>query len=357
MKLRVLPLGLLCAALTLGSFATGISAPSASAEDPPAPPPPLRIMLAGDSLTQGFDGDYTWRYRLYKELTRQGMSFNFVGPYKYTYGGAYHYQIPTGWDTDHDATGGTRLKTQMTQIVADMADPVTGNPDVLVALYGTTDLLPRPDAVPLAEEIDDLRTYIQEARNVNGDVDIVLGEVTTRRIPDRQAFNDALAALAADETGKPPYLQSHVAVADLDYVGWDPNRNMYDGTHPNPGGEANIAQRISWALWGLGLLPQRPAISAAGLLWAVPWAPKIRVSATHRLVTNWSATKFLNKPQMMRIWIKDLRTGKAGMSAWTMAPQYVSTAKRPGKYRIRIQGRRQAMISPWSKTWTVTVRR
>jgi lysophospholipase L1-like esterase len=364
MKLRVLPLGLLCAALALAPVLVGPTAPPASANDPQQTIPTIKIMLGGDSITQGFDGDYTWRYRLYKEFQRQHRSVNFVGPRRYTYGGANHYAVNYGWDMDHDATGGTRLRTELNNIVADMADtPHNGanTPDVLVALYGTTDLLPRAASdpsktVPLNEEIDDLRTYIQDAREVNANVDIVLGEVTTRRIPNRQAFNDALHVLAGQESNKSPYVDSRVVVADLDYPGWDPNKNTYDTTHPTPVGEAIIAEKIAAALRTLGVLPQNPAISTVGLRYNPPWAPRIRVSRTRRIVVNWAATKFLNKPQKMRIWVKDLRTRKAGMSAWTIAPQYVSPAKRPGRYQIRIQGRRQAMISPWSRTWTVTVR-
>lgn len=361
---RVLPAGFLCALLTLGPALAGAGTLSPAIAEP-TPGEPVKIMLGGDSITQGFDGDYTWRYRLDRELRRQKVSFNFVGPRKFTYGGAQHYQVPKGWDTDHAATGGTRLKTQISRIVADMADaPNNGanTPDVLVALYGTTDLLPRSagdpnPTVPLKEEIEDLRTFIQEARYVNSDVDIILGEVTTRRIPNRQQFNDAVKQLAIEENNRSPYSQSRVVVADLDYPGWDPSKNTYDTTHPTPVGEAIIAQRIGWALKNIGVLPQNPAISAAGLIWAPPWAPTIRVSGSRRIVTNWTETKRLNKPQMMRIWIKDLKTKKAGQSAWTTAPQYVSTPRKPGKYQIRVQGRRQAMISPWSKTWTVTVKR
>jgi hypothetical protein len=365
MRLRTLPLGLLCAALTLAPVLVGPVTPVASANNPAQTIPTIKIMLGGDSITQGFDGDYTWRYRLYKEFQRQHRPVDFVGPRKFTYGGANHYAVNSGWDMDHDATGGTRLQTELHNIVTDMANY---DPDILVALYGTTDLLPRAPGdpgktVPVNEEIEDLRTYIRDARHVNSDVDIVLGEVTTRRIPNRQAFNNALAVLAHQmnqSTTLPDdyFPNSRVVVADLDYPGWNPNKNTYDTTHPNPVGEAIIAQRVGWALHTLDALPLAPAISSSGLRYAPPWAPRIRVSKTRRLVVNWAETKFLNKPQKMRIWVKDLRTHKTGVSGWTTAVQYVSpTGKRPGRYQIRIQGRRQAMISPWSKTWTVTVRR
>lgn len=46
-------------------------------------PNPCKILIVGDSITQGHEGDHTWRYRLWQWLrsnvTSQG--FTFVGPY------------------------------------------------------------------------------------------------------------------------------------------------------------------------------------------------------------------------------------------------------------------------------------
>jgi hypothetical protein len=41
---------------------------------------PVRIMLFGDSITQGSTGDWTWRYRLWQTLAAAGVDFDFVGP-------------------------------------------------------------------------------------------------------------------------------------------------------------------------------------------------------------------------------------------------------------------------------------
>ena len=42
---------------------------------------PRRIMLAGDSMTQGANGDRTWRYHLWNHLSPQVEGLDFVGPY------------------------------------------------------------------------------------------------------------------------------------------------------------------------------------------------------------------------------------------------------------------------------------
>ncbi|PDP84727.1 GDSL family lipase [Glycomyces fuscus] len=42
---------------------------------------PHRIMLAGDSMTQGANGDRTWRYHLWNHLSPYVEELDFVGPY------------------------------------------------------------------------------------------------------------------------------------------------------------------------------------------------------------------------------------------------------------------------------------
>ncbi len=42
---------------------------------------PMRIMVVGNSISQGWEGDYTWRYRLWEWLRQNNVSATFVGPY------------------------------------------------------------------------------------------------------------------------------------------------------------------------------------------------------------------------------------------------------------------------------------
>lgn len=41
----------------------------------------LRVLVVGDSMTHGSEGDYTWRYRMHEWFTSQGIAYQFVGPY------------------------------------------------------------------------------------------------------------------------------------------------------------------------------------------------------------------------------------------------------------------------------------
>jgi hypothetical protein len=39
------------------------------------------FMIVGDSISQGRNGDYTWRYRLWEWFNNNGVAVEFTGPY------------------------------------------------------------------------------------------------------------------------------------------------------------------------------------------------------------------------------------------------------------------------------------
>jgi hypothetical protein len=42
---------------------------------------PISVMVVGDSITQGHEGDWTWRYRLWEWFRDEGIAVDFVGPF------------------------------------------------------------------------------------------------------------------------------------------------------------------------------------------------------------------------------------------------------------------------------------
>jgi hypothetical protein len=44
-------------------------------------PGAIGMMVVGDSISQGFEGDFTWRYRLWEWFSSQGLAVDFVGPF------------------------------------------------------------------------------------------------------------------------------------------------------------------------------------------------------------------------------------------------------------------------------------
>src|SRR5215472_5861905 len=73
-----------------------------------------RIMIIGDSVTQGSSGDYTWQYRLYKHLLADGIRPHMVGPYGWLFNNvtgaarSYSYADPN-FEHANDAKWGMAL--------------------------------------------------------------------------------------------------------------------------------------------------------------------------------------------------------------------------------------------------------
>ncbi len=42
---------------------------------------PLKVMVIGDSISHGLEGDWTWRYRIWEWFNHQHIPVRFVGPY------------------------------------------------------------------------------------------------------------------------------------------------------------------------------------------------------------------------------------------------------------------------------------
>lgn len=309
----------------------GVPGPAARAEGTG-----VRIMLAGDSITQGFDGDYTWRYRLYEALTQEQVSFDFVGPNTEPFGGSNTY-LATGWDTDHDAKGGTTLNAQLENITADMT---AYRPDVVVALYGTNDL--HNGATP-DELMARWQAYVEKVRAVRPDVKLVLGETYAEIATGHTEANAELHALA-DQLTMP---DSPVVVADLDNPDFVLSRDTYDHTHPTPTGETLIAQKVADALQLQGVVPATPQIAQP----YVPWAPQVKPlvhRVGHRLAMDWRATKHRFRAREMRVRWTNLRTGRISTSRWSRWPTHLRTAALPpGRYRVEAQASRRTMTSLW----------
>lgn len=261
-----------------------------------------RILITGDSITHGSSGDYTWRYRLWKKLQGTAPGVAFVGPRYDLYdpvndqhGSPYYAAAFTdpyhgakwGGSFHHDGAG-------ITNMVAAAA------PDVLVAMLGSNDLayLTSP-----AQTIANLRTYISRARTAKPGIDIVVGEVVNRYDPWNQTYwmtsqVNTYANLLADMAADLNTPSERVVVAHT-RSGWDAQSMTWDGTHPNPTGEALIAQRVSGALAQLGIGTAAPDISGT-YAWQV-MGPKPAVSGgVETADLSWNRTT----------------TGATGMKIW-----------------------------------------
>lgn len=256
--------------VALAAAFLGAPAPAGAEEGPePTDPSPTRILMLGDSVTQGSSGDWTWRYRLWQHLTRSAVAFDFVGPrddlwdLRTDAAGATTYADPA-FDRDHAARWGMWAGFLDVPVAALMADH---QPDVLVVMLGVNDLLWSDD--PPSVIVARLRTLVEQARASNPGVAVVLAEATQSWFTDVPDFNAGLGVLADELTTS----SSPVALAEV-ATGYSASDDTWDGSHPNARGEVRIAAGIADALAGIGIgqpvprpleLPALGPVSAATL--------------------------------------------------------------------------------------------
>lgn len=236
------------AALTVTAFTA--TTPAATATTPG----PTRIMIVGDSVTHGADGDYTWRYFAHRSLTASGANVDFVGNRSGTYvspdnlwGGDY---ADPSFDTDHASRWGLMMwetfnapsatATPIGELVTDY------QPDVVIELLGVNDFVWR--GLSVQTMLDQSRQFVTDARAANPDVDVILGALPQTWIVHATPYNAALPALAA-ELDTPT---SRVIVAEPDPT-FTQNVDTYDPAHPSTSGEIKIAHAMTTALADLGV--------------------------------------------------------------------------------------------------------
>lgn len=240
------------AALLCGVVALAATPPPARASLGPtgASAEPLRILVVGDSVSQGSAGDWTWRFRLWEHLDAAGTPADLVGPRDDLYDniagvhGSTAYAAP-GFDRDHAARWGLTLAfLDRDWALGDLV--VAHRPDVVVAALGINDLLFLGHSVERVEA--DLRGFVAQARSADPGVTVVLSRLPQTwfdRVPALNARMDALAA----ELDLP---SSPIVVAHTD-SGFEHDAHTWDGLHPDARGEVLVAGAVADALAGLGL--------------------------------------------------------------------------------------------------------
>ncbi|GAA1469154.1 GDSL family lipase [Nocardiopsis exhalans] len=242
--------------LLLQTGSGGVGGDQGELADEPVsvPGPPdgeLRIMMVGDSATQGSSGDHTWRYHLWSHLSEQDVEFAFVGPRDDLHSladeegsGDHSYAVPD-FDTAHAARWGATardLSADIAQIAAEH------EPQYLLLLAGTEDILSGGSADHaldgIAETVSTVRVVLGDARFVVGELPDVEGSADDTRVNGEiERFNMGLVDLAEQLTsGTSPVVVAQVA---KEYA---PVHDNWDATNPNVRGELKIAAAFADAL-------------------------------------------------------------------------------------------------------------
>lgn len=221
-----------------------------------------KIMVVGDSISQGLEGDYTWRYRLKQHLTSSGVTADFLGPWSGTNvvpseRPSDGSSIPARHDGDYrpgitfsDNQNLAQWGWQAAQAKWEIAENVrTYMPEYLLVELGFNDLgwgVSGPQGT-----VDSLRELVVNARAANPDIKILMANVPQRSplesqpgLPDKiSTFNQLLPSMASSVTTT----RSPVSVVDFN-APYSYSSDSYDGLHPNVRGEFVIAKAFADAL-------------------------------------------------------------------------------------------------------------
>jgi GDSL-like Lipase/Acylhydrolase family len=203
-----------------------------------------RIMIVGDSMTQGSAGDYTWQYRLYAHLVADGFTPRMVGPYHSLYNnitkteGNLSYADPN-FGHDNDAYWGMTLLREKNAIRGIVA---SYQPQYLLVVLGLDDLFWYGISQP--NMTANLASFIHAAQAARPHIKILLGlippDIHTKSSRSFAAsvatFNRTIIATASrlSTAGAP------IAVV-RDGAGLSVTADTWDGTHLNENGEIIVA--------------------------------------------------------------------------------------------------------------------
>lgn len=248
---------------------------------------PKRVMIVGDSITQGREGDYTWRYRLWRWFQDQKIPVEFVGPWKGTVNpekpgppkrphvdgellppeepqnqGGYAEDVDAGFEDN--TWHCSRWGWQAYEAKEEIEDHVRRHqPDYLLVALGFNDMgWFKTDADGTLES---MKTLVERARVGKRDLDFVLGNVPHRSYmegrPDLPKSIDRYNSLLKDAVPAWDTKQSRIALAPFrENYSCDSRKGGecpagYDGLHPSALGEFEIAKAFSEAfvkIYGIG---------------------------------------------------------------------------------------------------------
>ncbi|KAF1971713.1 carbohydrate esterase family 3 protein [Bimuria novae-zelandiae CBS 107.79] len=254
-----------------------------------------RILIVGDSITQGAEGDCTWRYRIWQWLRSTGINFRIVGPYVGTKAppppaapqppGLYGSPADTSFSTDggyceeadsaflaesnHFAVWG-RAAAVDKGLIAGVLQSTPA--DMMFLFLGFNDIGWFYSDV--SGTLASIQSLITNARSVNPNMKFAVAN-----IPHRTHINgrDDLATGTDEYNRRLPDLltsmstsQSPVHLVDIadNYACSDSEcPSGYDGLHPNGCGEFQLARAFSKTLiddFGIGSSPLKNPCQSGG---------------------------------------------------------------------------------------------
>ncbi|KAF5126392.1 Protein sidekick-1 [Metarhizium anisopliae] len=278
----------------------------------------LRVLVVGDSITQGLEGDWTWRYRMWQWFQQNGLNAQFVGPYAgtvkaetpspprppplykeilpqkpYVTDGGYAKGVEGAFlsNSNHFAIWG-RAAAVSKGLIQDVLHQ--HNADLMLLMLGFNDMgwfYSDADGT-----IDSMDTLVSNARAANPNIKIAIANVPQRSyiggredlIANTNIYNNLLPiAIKKWSTDQSPIKLVDIAGTYDCRPGGCPAG--YDGLHPNALGEFQIASAFSKTLvndFNLGSRPLAvPALHDASLVRDLPVPSNFKVFSSPQGVT------------------------------------------------------------------------
>jgi lysophospholipase L1-like esterase len=193
----------------------------------------IRIMPLGDSITEGLNGQATYRYWLWHKLADAHFDVDFVGTQHGVFNGTPRFP---DFDQDHQGEVGFRADL-IADNVATWAN--SQRPDIVLLHIGTNDLL---QGQSVSSTIDDIGRIIDSLRGVNPNVTVLLAKIIPSGFANLDANIQALDEQIPGLVSAKDTQQSRVLLVDQ-YSGFDPQADSADGLHPTESGEKKMADR------------------------------------------------------------------------------------------------------------------
>ncbi|MEU6484185.1 phosphatidylinositol-specific phospholipase C domain-containing protein [Streptomyces sp. NPDC046887] len=340
----------------------------------------LRVMVVGDSMTQGHEGDYTWRYRLWQWFRDQRVPVDFVGPYTGTKPqdtgsapqpprlqgepepapgpprthGAYARGVEL-FDSDHFAVWGRQAAQDKSLIKEQVA---RYKPDLMLVGLGFNDM--GWFVSDAHGTLASMKTLVDEARAAKPDLKFALANVPQRTkidgrddlIGNTTAYNKLLAdAVPRWNTGSSPVkLVDWQGAYDCAPAGCPA---AYDGLHPNAVGEYQIAGAFGSTLYKeFGLGSSAPRVPTAGPSRPFGTPVNVRaVSADSGIVVTWDP--------VFGAYGYEVRSRLAGVTDWSttrsLGNRFDTTWLMDGqKWEYQVRTNNGDTTSEWSGTVSAT---
>ncbi|KAL2118759.1 hypothetical protein VTJ04DRAFT_5718 [Mycothermus thermophilus] len=339
----------------------------------------LRVMVVGDSISHGREGDWTWRYRIWQWFREEHLTVDFVGPYTGTvppsdphpprpprlpddppdpppviraHGGYAAGVDPLFLRNSAHFSASGRLALQAKDLIAEHV--AVYKPDLCLVELGFNDfgwVRCKPDEV-----LESIKTLVDRARAVKADIKFAIADVPHRTdLPGREdlpvntdRYNEMLAREILGWS-RPESPIALVRFCENYSCGGSNSEAAYDGLHPNALGEYQLAQAFSRTLvsaFSIGSkpleipkrIPSRPLLVPAGL--------KL-VSDPSGVIAFWEA--------VYGAYGYDLQHRRAGQTRWFQAHvdsnRYYWQQLRKGdviECRVRASGG-DFLKSPWTE--------